>query len=87
MQANIEREARNADESDIGEYQNKAIALRDRVSTIQSELEFHEEKVKKMKEQFKEWKKYIDSFNVQLNKKIDEIDIEKKELQRAKNQI
>jgi chromosome segregation ATPase len=61
--------------------------LRDRVSTIQSELEFHEEKVKKMKEQFKEWKKYIDSFNVQLNKKIDEIDIEKKELQRAKNQI
>jgi archaellum component FlaC len=40
-----------------------------------------------MKEQFKEWKKYIDSFNVQLNKKIDEIDIEKKELQRAKNQI
>jgi hypothetical protein len=59
--------------------------LRDRVSTIQSELEFHEEKVKKMKEQFKEWKKYIDSFNVQLNKKIDEIDIEKKELQRAKN--
>jgi chromosome segregation ATPase len=58
--------------------------LRDRVSTIQSELEFHEEKVKKMKEQFKEWKKYIDSFNVQLNKKIDEIDIEKNELQRAK---
>jgi hypothetical protein len=37
-----------------------------------------------MKEQFKEWKKYIDSFNVQLNKKIDEIDIEKNELQRAK---
>jgi chromosome segregation ATPase len=58
--------------------------LRDRVSTIQSELEFHEEKVKKMKEQFKEWKKYIDSFNGQLNKKIDEIDIEKNELQRAK---
>jgi hypothetical protein len=43
--------------------------LRDWVFTIQSELEFHEEKVKKMKEEFEEWQKYIDSFDVQLNKK------------------
>lgn len=80
VQANNKREARKADESDMGEYQNKANALRDQVSTIQSKLEFHEEKVKKMKKQFEEWPKYIDSFDVQLNIKIVELDIKKKEL-------
>ena len=33
-----------------------------------------------MKEQFKEGQDYIDSFDVQLNIKIVELDIEKKEL-------
>ena len=36
------------------EYQNRANPLRDQVSIIQYELEFWEEEVVKMKEQFKE---------------------------------
>lgn len=68
------------------EYQNRANTSIDRVFTIQYELEFYVEKVKTMKEQFEEWQDHIGSFDVQLNTKIDELDIEREELQRAKNQ-
>jgi hypothetical protein len=45
------------------EYQNRANTSRDRVFTIQYELEFHVEKVKTMKEQFEEWQDHIGSFD------------------------
>jgi len=67
-------------ESYMREYLSKANDLRDRVFTIQSELEFWEEEVKKMKEQFEEWHENINSFDIQLNTKIVILDIEKEGL-------
>lgn len=64
VQANNEKEARKAVESDIKEYINRANTLRDQVSIIQSQLESWEEEVNKIQEQFKEWQDHISNFNV-----------------------
>jgi ATP-dependent Lon protease len=53
FQDDNERKAKKTVESNMREY-SRANALRDRVSTIQSELEFREEEVKKIKEHFEE---------------------------------
>jgi hypothetical protein len=53
FQDDNEREAKKTVESNMREY-SRANALRDRVSTIQSEMEFREEEVEKMKEHFEE---------------------------------
>jgi phage shock protein A len=80
VQTDDKREVRRAVESYMREYLSKANDLRDRVFTIQSELEFWEEEVKKMKEQFEEWHENINSFDIQLNTKIVILDIEKEGL-------
>lgn len=64
VQANNEKEARKAVESDIKEYINRANTLRDQVSIIQSQLESWEEEVNKIQEQFKEWQDHISNFDV-----------------------
>jgi len=50
-QADDEREARKVAESNMREYQNRANALRDQVSIVQSKLEFQKKELKKLKEQ------------------------------------
>ena len=80
VQTNDKREVRRGIESDMREYLSKANDLRYRVFTIQSELEFQKEEVKKMKKQFKEWYENINSLDIQLNMKIVILDIEKKRL-------
>lgn len=76
------------------EYQDKVNALIDRVFIVQIELEIQEEELKKLKRQyqkadeelselrqkFEEWKDHISRFNVQINMKITELEIEQKEL-------
>jgi chromosome segregation ATPase len=62
---------------------------------LQSELEIQEEglrshygvieeKLNKLKQEHQECQEYIDSFAVQMNSKIAELDIEREELQRAR---
>ena len=51
-QVNNEREARRAIKSYMRSYQNRVHTSRDQVSIVQSELEFREEELKKLKEQY-----------------------------------
>ena len=55
-QVNNEREARRAIKSYMRSYQNRVHTSRDQVSIVQSELEFREEELKKLKEQYLECK-------------------------------
>lgn len=55
-QVNNEREARRATKSYVRSYQNRANTSRDQVSIVQSELEFQEEELKKLREQYLECK-------------------------------
>ena len=66
----------------------------DRVFIVQIELEIQEEELNKLKwqyqkadeelsellQKFEEWKDHINRFNVQINMKITELEIEQKEL-------
>ncbi|XP_061953586.1 GRIP domain-containing protein RUD3-like [Populus nigra] len=54
MQAEDEREARRATESNMKEYLDKINGMRNRVSVIQAELESREEEAREMQEQFEE---------------------------------
>jgi DNA topoisomerase IA len=46
-----------------------------------------EEELGKIKQEHQECQDYIDSFVVQINSKIAELDIERKELQRARDKL
>lgn len=68
---------------------------------VQSELEIQEEELKnlkgqyigveeelvELKQKFREWQDYISEFDVQMNIKIVELDMEQDELPKARDQI
>lgn len=93
-QTDDEIEVRRVAKTYIREYQDKVNALMDRVFIVQIELEIQEEELNKLKwqyqkadeelsellQKFEEWKDHINRFNVQINMKITELEIEQKEL-------
>jgi chromosome segregation ATPase len=101
VQLEEERSARKVAESDMRDYQKRAESSKGQRIALQSELKIREEELRKlrsryfeMEEGFNEIKQerqecqdYIDSFVVQINSKIAELDIEREELQRATNKV
>ena len=67
VQAESEFEARRVAESNIKRYLAQINNLRDRISTLQAELETQEEELKMVQEQRSEWKECTAEIEVQLN--------------------
>jgi len=75
------------------DYKNGANTLREWVTIVQFKLEIREEELKKLKEQYlkvkgelnelrqklEKWQDHISRFDVQMNTKIVELDIEQEE--------
>ncbi|XP_061965308.1 uncharacterized protein LOC133689466 [Populus nigra] len=101
MQLEEERSSRKAAESDMRDYQKRAESSKGRMMALQSEIEIREEELKEMrshyfemeeelskaKQERQECQDYIDSFTVQINSKIAELDLEKEELQRVRDKL
>jgi chromosome segregation ATPase len=101
VQLEEERSARKAAESDMRDYQKRAESSKGRMMTLQSEIEIQveelrelrshyfemEEELSKAKQERQECQGYMDSFTVQINSKIAELDIEKEELQRVRDKL
>ncbi|KAL9398031.1 hypothetical protein Peur_006992 [Populus x canadensis] len=101
MQLEEERSSRKAAESDMRDYQKRAESSKGRMMALQSKMEIREEELKEMrshyfemeeelskaKQERQECQDYMDSFTVQINSKIAELDIEKEELQRVRDKL
>jgi len=101
VQFEEERSARKAAESDMRDYQKRAESSKRRMMVLQSEIEIREEELRelrshyfemeeelsKAKQERQECQDYMDSFAVQINSKIAELDIEKEELQRVRDKL
>nr|XP_034906363.1 trichohyalin-like [Populus alba] len=101
VQLEEERSARRAAEYDIRDYQKRAESLKGRMMALQSEIEVQEEELRelrshyfemeeelrKAKQERRECQDYMDSFAVQINSKIAELDIEREELQRIRDKL
>ena len=101
VQLEEERSARRAAESDMRDYQKRAESSKGRMRALQSEIEVQEEELRelrshyfemeeelsKAKQERQEYQDYMDSFAVQINSKIAELDIEKEELQRVRDKL
>ena len=101
VQLEEERNARMAAESDMRDYQKRAESSKGRMRALQSEIEVREEELRelrshyfemeeemsKAKQERQECQDYMDSFAVQINSKIAELDIEKEELQRTRDKL
>ncbi|XP_061955602.1 uncharacterized protein LOC133677538 [Populus nigra] len=101
MQLEEGRSSRKAAESDMRDYQKRAESSKGRMMALQSEIEIQEEELKEMRSHYFEMEKelskakqerqecqdYMDSFTVQINSKIAELDIEKEELQRVRDKL
>jgi chromosome segregation ATPase len=101
VQFEEERSARKAAESDMRDYQKRAESSKGRMMALQSEIEIREgelrelrshyfemeEELSKAKQERQECQDYMDSFAVQINSKIAELDIEKEELQRVRDKL
>ena len=99
VQLEEERSARKATESDMRDYQKRAESSKGRRIALQSELKIEEEELRELRSRYfemeegfneikqerKECQDYIDSFAVQINSKIAEL--EREELQRATDKM
>lgn len=96
-QSKKKKSARKATESDIKDNKKKAESLREKLMVLQSKLEIQQKELRELRGQYLEMEEelirskqeyqrcqdYIDIFEVQINSKIVELDIEREELQIA----
>ena len=101
VQLEEERSAKKAVESDMRDYQKRAKSSKGKMMALQSKIEIREEELRelrshyfemeeepsKAKQEHQEYQDYMDSFAVQINSKIAELDIEKEELQRVRDKL
>lgn len=101
VQLEEERSTKKAAESDIRDYQKRVDSSKGRIRALQSEIEIREEELRelrshyfemeeelsKIKQERQECHDYMNIFTVQINSKIAELDIEREELQRAKDKL
>ena len=89
---------RKAVKVDMRDYQKRPEYSKEQIMILQSELEIQEERLRshygaieeelnELKQERQKCQEYIESFTVQMNSKIAELDIEREELQRAKAKL